>query len=155
MKRPDEPLTWPSHFPPTDPVKKFFVGLRWLGPDLSFFKELCDQQAARTTTLMASWPTHEEREIALLMGKRFQHSIGWKTEVFLPQDDFRVIAYGPRFQSMDGDVLFEDSLDEIKKDLRTDLPDHIWQQIAERAFQDVERTFQSVVRLLLKRKDVN
>jgi hypothetical protein len=154
MKRPDEPLFWPAHYPPTDPVKKFFIGIRWLGPDLSFFKELRDQQAARVNGLMACWPTNEEHEVALIMGKHFQRSIGWKTPFFLPNDRFIVIAYGPRFQSMDAYVEFEESVADIKKDLQMDSSDGIWQQIAELAFQDAERTFQDVVRILLKKKDV-
>ena len=104
---------------------------------------------------MASWPTNEEREIALVMGKQFQRSIGWKSEFFLPQDHLHVIANGPRFQSMDGDDLFENSLDGIKKDLRIELPDDFWQQIAERAFQDAEWTFWDVVGMLLKKKEVS
>ena len=145
MKRPEDPLEWPSHFPPTDAVKKFFIGVRWLGPDLRFFRELCDQQAARTTTLMAAWPTVEERAIALLMGRHFRHSIGWKSEVFLPYDRVCVIAYGPRFVTMDNDF-FEESLVGIRKDLCMDLPDAFWQQTVEWCFQDV-------VRAVLKRQE--
>jgi len=148
MKRPEDPLEWPAHFPPTDPVKKFFIGIRWLGPDLGFFRELRDQQAARTITLMAFWQSDDERSIALLMGKHFRRSIDWKTGVFLPQDRFCVIAYGPRFQSMGEDDFFEESLVGIHKDLGMELPDTFWQQVIESSFQDVVRA------VLKKRKEV-
>ena len=136
-KVPEDPLEWPVYFPPTDPVKKFFIGLRWLGPDLSFFEELRHLQAARTIVHMSSWPTNEERDIALRMGKHFQRSIGWKTEYFLPNDRFCVVAYGPWFQSMDGDDLFEDAVVGIRKELRADLPDDFWRQTYEWNLQEV------------------
>ena len=136
MKRPEEPLVWPAHFPPTEPVKKFFIGLRWLGPDLRFFKDLRKQQAGRIADHMAVWPTDEERDMALLMGKHFRHSIAWRTEFFLPPDHFKVIAYGPRFQSMD-DMLFEEASLGIETDIGLKLADAFWQETIGWSFEDV------------------
>ena len=88
---------------------------------------------------MDSWPTNEEREIALVMGNHFRRSIGWKTEFFLPQDRFCVIAYGPRFQSMDGYDLFEDSVERIETDLRMGLSSDFWARTTEWSFYEVVR----------------
>ena len=55
---------------------------------------------------------------------------------------------------MDAYVEFEESVADIKKDLQMDSSDDLWQQIADLAFQDAERTFQDVVRMLLKKKEV-
>jgi len=137
MKKPDEPLEWSEHFPPTDPVKKFFIGVRWLGPDLSFFKELRNQQAGRTLDNMSVWPISEERDLALLMGKHFQSSIKWPTRFFLPDDRFYAIAHGPKFVTVDGDVFFEEALLGIEKEMGVKLPDSFWRQTADWKFRDV------------------
>lgn len=149
MNNPEDPLRWPSHFPPTDPVKKFFIGVRWLGPDLHFFKEIRDQQAKRTQALMACWQTDEERKLARLVGKHFQESIGWKTDVFLPLDAFHVIAYGPRFQSID-DLLFAEAVLRIEKEIVMTLPISFWQQVMCETFGDVVRAMLQKQRELIR-----
>jgi hypothetical protein len=55
MDAPEIPSVWPDDFPPTDPVKKFFYGIRWLGPDISFFKGLRRQQALRNEKLLSTY----------------------------------------------------------------------------------------------------
>lgn len=137
-------MQWPAHFPPTDPVKKFFIGVRWLGPDLHFFRELRDQQAQRTNVLMVAWTTAAERELASLLGRHFRDLIGWRSNIFLPEDRFQVIAYGPRFQSMDN-LLFEEALLGIEKDMGMKFEDAFWQQT-------VDWTFGQVVRAMLERQ---
>jgi hypothetical protein len=50
-----DPLVFPPHFPPTTRWKRFFQGVRWLGPDLTFFKMLKRQQANRLQNQMEVW----------------------------------------------------------------------------------------------------
>jgi hypothetical protein len=88
-------LQWPSHFPPKTRSHRFFIGVRGLGPDLSFFADLRRAQAQRTDAVLAAWP-EELRDRALSLGKVVAKAAGWPTPFFLPQDSFNVSAYGPR-----------------------------------------------------------
>ena len=116
MKEPEEPLVWPDDYPPTDPLKKFFLGIRWLGPDLKFFNELCQQQAGRIEENMAMWSTTAEHQTALMMGRHFRRACGWRTDFFLPDDRFSVVVYGPRFQTLETAFL-EEATAGIEKEL--------------------------------------
>jgi hypothetical protein len=136
MSRAEEPLKWPSYFPPTNRLQRFFIGLRWLGPDLSFFRELREQQAGRDEGLMAAWTDLEEREIALEMGRCFRDWLGWPSACFLPGDHFQVIAYGPRFQSTK-DLGFDGAARTIEKRLGRTLPPEFWEQRMDSQFKDV------------------
>ena len=138
MNRPEEPLEWPGHFPPTDPVKKFFIGVRWLGPDLRFFKDLKEQQAERMEDHMTLWHTTEERQMAALLGRHLSRACGWKTSVFLPEDRMHVIVYGTRFQTMD-DLLFEEAVRAIERELALELTDEFWRKSAGMSFGEVVR----------------
>jgi len=96
-----EALKWPAHFPPTGKWERFFIGVRWLGPDLSFFKALRQLQSRRDANSMTAWPDGEQRDTAIAIGRALQ-MVGWSTPYFLPDDSFNTAAYGPRFQSIDG-----------------------------------------------------
>ena len=80
-----DPLVFPPHFPPTTRCKKFFLGVRWLGPDLSFFKKLKRQQADRVQGQMEVWGSGKRREIAEQLSQGFKREVGWPTSVFLPR----------------------------------------------------------------------
>jgi hypothetical protein len=101
------PPRYPAHYPPTERWKTFFLGVRWLGPDLSFFPVLQAQQAARAASLMNVWDGGRRRRIATVVGEIFGRHLGWSSTVFLPQDHLTVIAGGPRFSSFDegGDAI--------------------------------------------------
>ncbi len=105
---PEEPLVWPEDFPPTDPVKKFFWGIRWLGPDISFYMRLREQQAARTERQLVAWTEPRERMIAQVFGECLSKALRWNTPYFIPSDSAVAVAYGSKFQSME-DFLFEDA----------------------------------------------
>jgi hypothetical protein len=96
-----DPLVFPPHFPPTTRWKKFFIGVRWLGPDLSFFKSLKRQQADRVQSQMEVWGSGKRREIAELLSQGFMKEVGWPTPVFLPADSFQVMCNGPSFGMID------------------------------------------------------
>lgn len=137
MIAPEAPLRWPDSFPPRTRREQFFLGVRWLGPDLSFFDDLRRSQAARTLELFsASW-AEPERTNALAVGTLIQRHIGWRTPYFLPRDAFAVIAYGPRFQSMD-DLLFASFADAIDDEIGPPgISDEIWSQLLTGDFSEV------------------
>ena len=85
---------------------------------------------------MRNWTTDKERSVATLMGKHFRDYIGWRTETFLPNDRFQVIAYGPRFQSFD-ELLFEEAILGIEAEMGLKFPDSFWTQLFDSTFGDV------------------
>jgi hypothetical protein len=96
---PEAPLSWPDHFPPTDRWKIFFTGIRLLGPDVSFFEELKQQQAVRTESLMIAWTDPQQRGIALAVGRCLQRELEWKTPWFIPTDATLAAMAGPSFDT--------------------------------------------------------
>jgi hypothetical protein len=96
-----DPLVFPPHFPPTTRWEKFFIGVRWLGPDLSFFKKLKQRQAERTKEQMEVWGSGKRREIAEQLSHGFKKEVRWATSVFLPDDSFQVMCNGPSFGMLD------------------------------------------------------
>jgi len=122
---PITPLRYPAHFPPTDPWKKFFIGVRGLGPDLSFFKDLHALQAARTDALMGAWGGGRRQELATYVSAVFARHMRWGSPYFLPEDSLEVILGGPRFSSIDtlGSV---EAVNEIAEQLGIALPAASW-----------------------------
>jgi hypothetical protein len=118
------PLVFPAHYPPTDKWKKFFNGVRWLGPDLSFFKTLRAQQAARSADMMQVWGSASRQKLALHVGDIFSKHLRWSTPYFLPQDRVEVIATGPHL----GLVLdcAEEAVEEIEVLLGKHMGDAFW-----------------------------
>jgi hypothetical protein len=96
-----DPLVFPLHFPPTNRWERFFIGVRWLGPDLSFFKRLKQQQSERTQEQMEVWGFGKRREIAEKLAGGFKKEVRWPTSVFLPDDSFQVMCNGPSFGMLD------------------------------------------------------
>jgi hypothetical protein len=119
------PLVFPAHFPPKTRWKKFFVGLRWLGPDLSFFDELKAQQAARSLDDMCLWGGGTRQEIAEFVSQEIAFRRRWKTAYFLPQDSLFVALNGPRYKEMD-DFIHEDVIDLVNERYGIDLPETYW-----------------------------
>ena len=118
-------LRYPSHYPPTTRWKKFFIGVRWLGPDLAFFKELKTQQASRHPEAMRSWGGGLRQELAELVARKLSSQLGWKSAVFLPQDSLAVAVNGPRFD-MYNDFALEDIMRTLKKAHGIALPQDYW-----------------------------
>ena len=123
----DKPLQYPSHYPPMDRWQRFFIGVRWLGPDLSFFKELAAQQRSRSPDLLDSWGGGERQLIAAQIGAILARRLGWPTPYFLPADNLVVVAGGPRFNTIDGDLDVEDAIGEIQEALGVAMPRAFWQ----------------------------
>lgn len=117
-------LTYPSHFPPTTRWKKFFNGVRWLGPDLSFFKELKAIQAARSENMIQIWGGGIRQEIAETIGEILSKRLGWASKVFLPGDHFYVVAHGPRFDQLD-DYALEEAIEAIEEKYNITIPNDL------------------------------
>jgi len=120
-----EPLKFPDHFPPKDFWNKFFIGVRRIGPDLSFFKDIEKQQGARDIQLLCLWGGGIRQEIAEAISTELCKSQKWASNVFIPQDMLAVIWNGPRFQSID-DLTFEHALNVIEKKYNLKIPQSFW-----------------------------
>lgn len=136
MPGPSDPLKFPPHFPPTDPWKKFFIGVRWLGPDLSFFKALKSQQAARDASQMSAWGGGIRQEIAEVISNIFHERLGWGSNVFLPEDQFSVISHGPKFDILDSYAL-EDVMEELALRFLIEIPMDFWSGLEDATFGEV------------------
>jgi len=98
----DQPLHYPAHYPPTNRWQRFFIGVRWLGPDLSFFKLLQSAQASRTRETMDAWGGGDRQSLATEVGIALAMQCGWPTPYFVPEDHVAVIVGGPEFGATDG-----------------------------------------------------
>jgi hypothetical protein len=130
------PLSFPQHFPPTTRWKKFFIGVRWLGPDLSFFKELKATQAARHPDQMNTWSDARQREIAEIFGEVLSRRQGWKSQVFLPQDSAAVVFHGPRFDFLD-EMAVDEAIEGVEAKYCIKISKEFWAGKEESKFGDV------------------
>ena len=123
------PLEYPSHYPPTDRWKRFFIGVRWLGPDLSFFKQLRSQQGARVPGCMTGWGGGDRQALAAHVSSIFAKQLRWPCPYFLPNDKLAVIAGGPEFRSID-DLGADEAVGEIEEHLGITMGAAFWQAAA-------------------------
>lgn len=136
MVSPNDPLIYPEHFPPTGRWKKFFIGVRWLGPDLSFFENLKLQQASRAIEQMNSWGGGHRQEIAETISGILHKRLRWSSDVFLPQDKFAVICRGPQFDSCE-DFALEEAIEEMEKKLGVRIPVSFWSGLENACFGEI------------------
>lgn len=123
---PEDALLWPEDYLEEGRWKRFFVGVRWLGSDVSLFRELRNRQAARTVGLMMAWGNDPRRRRgAEVLGRAFQRHLRWPTAYFLPSDEFRAVAAGPRLSLVDhGDL--DCAVKEIELQLDGPASDGFW-----------------------------
>jgi hypothetical protein len=145
IKDENEPLEYPPYYPPKDRWKKFFIGIRWLGPDISFYKDLKRRQAARTSECMRTWPTIELEETANFLGQAFKKWLRWPTPYFLPEDRFNVIAGGPTFNRIDN-AESEEIDAEIEEYIGHPVPDDFWRTCRTKTLGEI------VIEILTMRK---
>ena len=119
-------LCFPTHFPPKDRWNKFFIGVRWLGPDLSFFSELKARQGQRTPEDMEEWGGGRRQRVAEAISKVLARQLGWKTEFFVPQDSVAVAFHGPRFDFNDPESAFEEVLEVLARDFNLKVAEAFW-----------------------------
>lgn len=129
MNLPGEPLRYPPHYPPTNRCKKFFIGVRWLGPDLAFFEQLRIQRKNRSADLLDAWGGCARQILAIQLGTIFSRHLRWPTAYFMPDDDFLVISGGPRFGMIDNFEI-EDAIREIEASLVGPVGREFWQSTA-------------------------
>ena len=119
-------LHYPDHFPPTDRWKKYFIGVRWLGPDLSFFGELKRLQAQRSLSEMDAWGGGLRQRLAEAVSHALSRQLGWKSAVFLPGDSAEVAFHGPRFDFNDPESALEAVVETLRKDFHITVPESFW-----------------------------
>jgi hypothetical protein len=143
MVDPANPLKFPDHFPPTDRWKRFFIGVRWLGPDLSFFKSLESQQALRSEEQMIEWGGGISHEIARTISEILHKRLHWRSNVFLPNDKLFVICHGPRFDSWD-EFALEEAIEVIEHRYGVKIPSSFWQGLEDATFGEFVEKFQGM-----------
>ena len=102
------------------------MGVRWLGPDLSFFKELKIQQANRSATDLDEWCGGSRQAVATAISKVLANQLGWKSEVFLPNDAVSVAFNGPQFDFNDPDSAFEEVVEVLERHFQIIVPNTFW-----------------------------
>ncbi|NYF22368.1 hypothetical protein HDC36_003844 [Xanthomonas sp. JAI131] len=127
---PASPLRYPPGYPPTGRRERFFIGVRWLGPDLSFFGRLSAQQKARSVDLMELWGGGTRQRAASAIGAILARRLRWPGPCFLPDDVFAVVCGGPRFEMLDTGADVEDAIGEIQTQLGVALPASFWEGTA-------------------------
>jgi len=133
---PEGPLVYPDHYPPKSRWEQFFIGVRWLGPDLSFFEALKAKQGARTEQVMEAWTDSRHRSLAMFVGECFKENLRWPTPYFLPSDRWIVMAGGPSFDMIDvGDLTA--AIEEIEEHLGCRLPAVFWLSLEGNSFGEV------------------
>ena len=123
---PSDPLCYPSHFPPSDRWNRFFIGVRWIGPDLSFFKTLRSTQASRTPDLMDIWGGGERQALAESTSAAIALQCDWPTPYFLPADSFATALGGPSLDSVDATDIMS-AIAHIEQDAGVKMGDAFWQ----------------------------
>lgn len=127
-------LSFPSHFPPSDRWKKFFIGVRWLGPDLSFFKRLKVEQAERNSDCMHEWGGGRREELARAISKVLSENLGWKSPYFLPNDMANVAFHGPSFDFCDPESALEGVIELLEEEFAIAPSEKFWQSHGETTF---------------------
>ena len=131
-----KPLIFPSHFPPTDRWKKFFIGVRWLGPDLSFFRKLKAQQGQRSLHEMSLWGGGERQAVAATIATVLHERLHWPSAVFIPDDSFQVVCNGPSFDFND-EFAAEEAIGEVEVMLAIKVARAFWQGKEQATFGEV------------------
>ena len=97
---------------PKSPIRKFFMGISWLDPNVRYFRELGKMQAQRTREDMDCWQSPEQIDLALAAGEVFVRCAHWQKPYFFPGDSWNVLWVGPEpfsWPATDSDLdVFED-----------------------------------------------
>ena len=121
------------------------MGIPVLGPDLSFFKDLQQQQAARNEEVMAAWSDERERRVALSLGDCLQKQFGWKTPYFIPADRTMAVVCGPDFWAY-FECDLADVFEEFNEQLGKSMKAGFWETVID--WNDRNACFGELVRKL-------
>lgn len=80
---------------PKSPIRKFFMGISWIDPNVRNFREMGRIQAQRTREDMDCWEYPEEKELALAAGYVLMRCARWQKPYFFPGDSWGVMWLGP------------------------------------------------------------
>jgi hypothetical protein len=129
-------LRWPEGYPPKSGFDKFFLGVRWIGPDLSFFGDLKALQAARQPEAMSVWGGGKRQAVAERIAGQMHKGLKWPTAVFLPGDSWQVICNGPKFDIFDEFVAVA-AIDDFEDHYRVKVPRDFWEKRDESTFGEI------------------
>lgn len=124
---PASALRYPPGYPPRGGRERFFIGVRWLGPDLSFFARLAARQKARDADMLELWGGGARQQAARMIGAIFMHRLHWPGPYFLPDDAVEVIGGGPRFASLGNEGELERTIHDIHASFGITMPARFWQ----------------------------
>lgn len=137
---PAAPLRYPPDYPPTGARERFFIGVRWLGPDLAFFGRLSARQRARSAALLDLWGGGARQRVASAIGAILARRLRWPGPCFLPDDAFAVVCGGPRFEMLDIAYDVEDAIGEIQVQLGIAMPAYFWERTVTQTLGQVVNT---------------
>lgn len=80
---------------PKSPIRKFFMGISWIDPNVRYFREMGKMQAQRTREDMDCWTCPEEIKLALAAGDIYMRCARWQKPYFFPLDSFEAMWLGP------------------------------------------------------------
>lgn len=134
---PAAPLRYPPGYPPSGGRARFFIGVRWLGPDLSFFARLSAQQRARRAALLDLWGGGARQRVAGAIGAILARRLRWPGPCFLPDDAFAVVCGGPRFGTLGIEYDVDDAIGEIQEQLGIAMPACFWERTVTQTLGEV------------------
>lgn len=124
---PGQPLQYPPHYPPSTRWKRFFTGVRGLGPDLAFFDTLRAAQGARAAEFLSGWGDADRQRLASDVGSILATHCNWPSPYFLPEDSFAVIAGGSTFGWAD-ETDVGDAVSALGEYFGTRMPQGFWDE---------------------------
>ena len=127
MRDSGDPIAFPPNFPPKSGWDKFFIGVRWLGPDLSFFQDFQERQELRSESLMSVWHDDKLRRLAIEFGISLKRHLHWKSIYFLPDDTLAAVLHGPKFEQIGGDQDAKDAVEEFQERIGLSAPISFWE----------------------------
>ena len=86
---------------------------------------------------MGKWGGGKRQQVAEAISRASVRQLGWKSEVFLPEDSVAVAFHGPRFDFNDSESAFEEVLEILDRDFELKEPAAFWAKHAESTLGEV------------------
>ena len=83
-------------------------------------------QGQRSSAEMAIWGEGSKQRLAETISCILARQLGWKSQVFIPQDSAAVAFHGPRFDFNDPESAFEEMLETLTRDFGLSVPPAFW-----------------------------
>ena len=95
------------------------------------------RRRSRSSAEMAAWRGGQRQRLAEAISRILARRLGWKSEVFLPQDSATVAFHGPRFDFNDPESAFEEVLEVLNRDFGLSVPAAFWVEHGHSSLGDV------------------